>query len=59
MIYLTAEVRHCTGVLIYPCGQVEALADEDSAADRKSGYRADRWVLVGCEFVQRLHEHAE
>lgn len=54
-IYIMAQVRHCTDVLLHWSGQVEVLDDQGAGADRKcSAADAGFWVLVGCEFTQRL-----
>jgi hypothetical protein len=57
MIFLAAEVRHCTDVLVHPSGRVEVLllnlvARDDYERRRVAG--AEFQVLVGCEFTRRL-----
>lgn len=55
-IYMAAEVRHCTDVLVHPSGQVEVLhklAGRDDYQRRWSD-GAEFSVLVGCEFTGRL-----
>jgi hypothetical protein len=56
VIYLAAEVRHCTDVLAYPSGRVEVLDGQETPADGRcrGGNGAEPGVLVGCEFIRRL-----
>ncbi len=56
VIYLAAEVRHCTEALVYPSGRVEVLGGPRDGADCKRARRdgAEHVVLVGCEFARRL-----
>lgn len=60
VIYLAAEVRHCTEVLVHPSGRVEPLPKQDpeAAAPSPGGDGANDGakvgVLVGCEFTERL-----
>jgi hypothetical protein len=59
VIYLAAEVRHCTDVVTYPSGKVEILDDHSKqiARDSRSGKRVELGVLVGCQFTRRLGPH--
>lgn len=55
-IYVAAEVKHCTDVLVHPSGRVEVLhklAGRDEYQRRWSA-GAEHCVLVGCEFTRRL-----
>lgn len=56
VLYIAAEVRHCTDVLVEPSGRVEVSHTKEAQADCPGpGNRGARpGVLVGCEFVQRL-----
>ncbi len=56
VIYLGAEVRHCTDVLMHASGRVEILQNQDAQTDgaSPSGNGAKLTVLVGCEFTRRL-----
>jgi len=56
VIYLGAEVRHCTDVLMHASGRVEVLDEQDAQTDcaSPSGNGAELTVLVGCEFTRRL-----
>jgi hypothetical protein len=60
VIYLAAEVRHCTDVLMHASGRVEALQHQGAevARESRSGQGAEPVVLVGCEFTERLRSHA-
>lgn len=54
-IYLAAEVRHCSDILLHPDGRVERI----SAEKRPSEADSDRtgavlMVQVGCRFLERL-----
>jgi hypothetical protein len=57
VIYLAAEVKHCTDVLVHPSGRVEVLRNRDAESGCKigSGNGAECSVLVGCEFTRRLN----
>jgi len=56
VIYLAAEIRHCTDVLAHPSGQVKILDGRGGQTDGepRSGHGAELGVLVGCEFTGRL-----
>jgi len=53
-IYLVAEVRHCTDVLVYPSGRIEVRPKAWEAHESQIPEGAEPWVLVGCEFTRRL-----
>jgi hypothetical protein len=55
-VYVTAEVRHRTEVLVHPSGRVEVVYNQGTRADRErpSAEGAESWVLVGCEFTRRV-----
>ena len=55
-IYIAAEVRHCTDVLVHSSGRVEVvykLGGQDGCP-LWLPYGAEFGVLVGCEFTGRL-----
>jgi hypothetical protein len=56
VVYLAAEVRHCTEVLVHPSGRVAALQGQEAPSGRgmRGGNGIERGVLVGCEFLRRL-----
>ena len=55
-IYLAAEIRHYTEVLVHASGKVEVLQRQDSETgfEGPSEDGAEPWVMVGCEFTGRL-----
>ncbi len=56
VIYIAAEVRHCTEVMTYPSGRVEVL-DQQGAETGQEGpgvEGVERSFVIGCEFTGRL-----
>jgi hypothetical protein len=56
VVYLAAEVRHCTDVFVDPSGQVVVVPGQAAANGRGRRGRngVECGVLVGCEFLRRL-----
>jgi len=58
-IYLAAEVRHCSNVLLYPDNRVERITDQSNPVDLNSDRTgAVLMVQVGCRFLERLEPPA-
>ncbi len=69
VIYVAAEIVHCTPVLLFPSGRVKRLSQslpstgtEASAGEAARAEEADEegepYVLVGCRFLERLNPSA-
>jgi len=54
--YVAAEVAHCTDVLVYPSGRVQAASDQiaNIACTDFDEEAPEFMVLVGCRFTERL-----
>ncbi len=57
VIYISARVTHSEQVLVYQSGLIERSPEGGIPTDNPS-QPARRMVLVGCEFVERLHRDA-
>lgn len=55
-LYLAAEIKHCTEVLVHASGKVEVLEEQDSETglEGRSEDGAELYLMVGCEFTGRL-----
>ena len=58
VIYVAAEVLHCTRVLVYPSGVVQRAGDQATRPAYQSSdeERPAPMVLVGCRFTKRLEK---
>lgn len=56
VIYLAAEIKHCTEMVACPSGRVEVLDEQGAETDHEDpGIEGvERSFVVGCEFTGRL-----